>query len=264
MLKKYASVDVHVQTKDEVSGVDLYVKVGISTGPSNIWPAPQSFTSGPNVLGVSSKFVFVANPAGSPDLLASFDRFQTNSFPHRILNSEEEDSSVPVLTHLQVNVANLNVSLQLGVDESYTLTIPEDGTDATLTAATYYGALRGLETFSQLVQFNFSSHSYLISGAPWHIHDFPRFPHRGVMIDTARHFLSLTTIHTMIDSMSYAKFNTLHWHIVDTQSFPFESRTYPLLWKGAFSGQERYSQVNIHAHYKRTLIDFSFVVLLGI
>ena len=46
----------------------------------------------------------------------------------------------------------------------------------------------------------------------------------------------------MIDSLTYAKFNTLHWHVVDSQSFPFESRSYPQLWTGSFSEQERYSQ----------------------
>jgi hexosaminidase len=134
------------------------------------------------------------------------------------------------------------VDLQLGVDESYVLSIPADGSAASLSAPTYYGALRGLETFSQLVFFNTTQHAYTLANAPWTIKDSPRFPHRGVLIDTARHFEPIGTLKRLLDSMAYAKFNTLHWHIVDTQSFPFESRIYPLLWNGAFSMEERYTQ----------------------
>ena len=43
---------------------------------------------------------------------------------------------------------------QHGIDESYTLTVPAASGDARLDAATVYGALRGIETFSQLLRFN--------------------------------------------------------------------------------------------------------------
>lgn len=35
--------------------------------------------------------------------------------------------------------------------------------------------------------------------------------------------------------------NVLHWHIVDTQSFPLEIPSYPKLWNGAYSRPERYT-----------------------
>jgi len=131
------------------------------------------------------------------------------------------------------------------VDESYVLTIPADGSMASLKAVTVYGAIRGLESFSQLVQFVFADHAYELAGAPWEIQDFPRFSHRGVLMDTSRHYEPIPVLKQLVDSLAYAKFNVLHWHVVDHQSFPFESVTYPALWEGAYSNDERYTTADM-------------------
>lgn len=47
------------------------------------------------------------------------------------------------------------------------------------------------------------------------------------MIDTARHFLPLDKIREMLDLMAMNKYNVLHWHLVDDQSFPYQSDVYP-------------------------------------
>lgn len=76
----------------------------------------------------------------------------------------------------------LNISIQ----------VPDtDNSRAILTANTIYGALRGLESFSQLVKFDYENESYMIRQAPWLIKDSPRFPHRGILLDTSRHFQPL-------------------------------------------------------------------------
>ena len=103
-----------------------------------------------------------------------------------------------------------------------------------------------METFSQLIQFDMTTVTYYISNTPLTIQDQPRFPHRGFMVDTSRHFLTLNQLKMLVDSLSYAKLNVLHWHIVDDQSFPVQLYSYPKLQtQGAYSNQERYTQLDI-------------------
>ena len=46
--------------------------------------------------------------------------------------------------------------------------------------------------------------------------------------------------------MCQSKLNVFHFHIVDDQSFPYQSRTYPELSdKGAYNKQDIYSQNDI-------------------
>ena len=50
----------------------------------------------------------------------------------------------------------------------------------------------------------------------------------------------------VIDSATYAKLNCIHWHLVDEQSFPFDSPSFPLLaGKGAYSAYERYTVADV-------------------
>jgi len=60
------------------------------------------------------------------------------------------------------------------------------------------------------------------------------------MVDTSRHYQSVAMLKRLLDSMSYAKLNVLHWHIVDDQSFPMEVASFPRLTStGAYSKEER-------------------------
>jgi len=46
--------------------------------------------------------------------------------------------------------------------------------------------------------------------------------------------------------MSYSKLNTLHWHLVDGQSFPYESKVFPLLaQEGAYRSNQVFTQESV-------------------
>jgi len=173
-----------------------------------------------------------------PTLSEAYVRYNELIFPHRAATASNK-----LVSTVQVNVEDRSEAYpQLETDESYTLTV---GEQIVLSAKTVYGALRGLESLSQLIMFDFDTQSYVASGTPIAIEDAPRYPHRGLLLDTARHYQPIPFIKKTIDSLSYAKYNVFHWHVVDTQSFPFESKSSPKLWSGAYTKPERYSQEDI-------------------
>lgn len=62
------------------------------------------------------------------------------------------------------------------------------------------------------------------------------------MLDTSRNYFSVETIKRTIVGMAHAKLNRFHWHITDSQSFPYMSKAYPQLAKyGAYSSKEIYT-----------------------
>ena len=73
-------------------------------------------------------------------------------------------------------------------DESYDFNLEND--TLYIEAPQYSGAVRALSTFAQLVDFYQGGGRFLykIDHSPMNISDSPRFPYRGYMLDTSRHF----------------------------------------------------------------------------
>lgn len=105
-------------------------------------------------------------------------------------------------------------------------------------APTYFAFIRGLETYSQLVEPHDSI--WAINNAPINIVDYPNYPYRGIMIDTSRHYLQQDTIYDIITTMMFNKMNILHWHITDDQSFPWLLSSYPGLATNTKYGPDLY------------------------
>ena len=130
---------------------------------------------------------------------------------------------------------------KLGDDESYELEVAPN--QIKLSAPTTVGAMRGLETLLQLLDgdrdgFHFPAVS---------ISDRPRFPWRGLMIDSARHFQPLETLKRNLDGMAAVKLNVLHWHLTEDQGFRVESKKFPELHQqgsdGLFYTQEEIREI---------------------
>jgi hexosaminidase len=133
----------------------------------------------------------------------------------------------------------------LGEDESYRLTITTDG--IALQAATDIGALRGLETFLQLLSLDERG----VTVPEIAIFDEPRFPWRGLMIDASRHFMPVAMVKRNLDGMAAVKLNVLHWHLVDDQGFRVETLAWPKLHEQASDGNY-YTRAQI-----RDVIDYA-------
>lgn len=128
--------------------------------------------------------------------------------------------------------------LVLGEDESYKLEVTTDG--IVINAVTDIGAMRGLETFIQMV--HVKDGKYVVKKGL--VSDAPRFPWRGLMIDVSRHFQPLEVIKRNIDGMAMVKMNVLHLHLVDDHGFRVESKRFPELTEKASEGKY-FTQVQI-------------------
>ncbi len=139
-------------------------------------------------------------------------------FPQGIITSKTE-----VDTANFIIVCRRPGKVVLHENESYQMVITSERIK--LTAETDIGALRGMETFLQLVEGD--SMGYYLPGVA--IEDEPRFPWRGLLIDVGRHFMPVDVIKRNLDGMAAVKMNVLHWHLTEDQGFRIECKTYPKL-----------------------------------
>jgi hexosaminidase len=147
---------------------------------------------------------------------------------------------------LVIDVAGPGEAVQsIAEDESYALHATAQR--ATLQAGTVVGALRGLETFLQLVARD-AAGSYLPLAE---IADQPRFRWRGLLIDVCRHWQPVEVIKRNLDAMAAVKLNVFHWHLSEDQGFRVESRRYPKLHEfgsdGLYYTQEQIREVVAYA-----------------
>ena len=210
----------------------------------SLMPMPTKITTQPGDLQLSTQFN--VSVSGFSESRKAFQLARLAKHLSRIANEDVRLVEKPKGSEvaLSIAVANKESSLltpQFNEDESYSLAITKNGIE--ITANTVFGAQHGLSTLLQLARFD-NKHLLFQKVA---IDDAPRFPWRGLLIDSVRHFISLDTIKRQLDGMASAKLNVLHWHLTDDQGWRMESKRFPKLTEkasdGLFYSQEEIKEV---------------------
>ncbi|XP_034094816.1 beta-hexosaminidase subunit beta isoform X1 [Gymnodraco acuticeps] len=202
----------------------------------SLWPLPQKVQLSEvsfKLNGVSFKISDAKESTATPscsllqDAYRRYYEYMFGSFK-RQEGRKSRHAGPSDVTELQVWITSSESDCDsfpsVASDESYELTV--DQPYAVLKAPKVWGALHGLETFSQLVYEDENGAKSINSTT---ISDFPRFAHRGILLDSSRHFLPIKVLLANLETMAMNKFNVFHWHIVDDPSFPYLSRTFPQL-----------------------------------
>jgi hexosaminidase len=211
----------------------------------NLIPVPAHLQTGSGSLRVDPSFSVALTGYAEPRLDRAVDRFLQQLARQTALPLTMKPMKSPKAT-LVIQTEHPGKEIQeVGENESYVLEVSATG--AKLTAPTPLGTLHGLQTFLQLV--NVSPDGFAAPAVT--IQDQPRFPWRGLMIDSARHFIPPDVIKRNLDGMEAVKMNVFHWHISDNQGFRIESRRFPKLHElgsdGLYYTQEEIRDVIAYA-----------------
>lgn len=174
-------------------------------------------------------------PAAVESPIASYPAFPTST----PVSSAPKAKRAPSGIHnVDVHVVDNDADLQYGVDESYTLVVSDGG--IRINSQTVWGVLQAFTTLQQIIISD--GKGGLIIEQPVKIKDAPLYPHRGIMIDTGRNFITVRKLLEQIDGMALSKLNVLHWHLDDSQSWPMQMSSYPEMTKDAYSPREIYTE----------------------
>jgi hexosaminidase len=204
-------------------------------------------TAGPAAPAKSLTDVIPAPAAVSPDARQAF-RLTWRTIIHTERGSSEaaaigrhlasvlRPSTGYVLPVVPAGYHGHGISLLLGGadprvgQEGYELKVSRDS--VVIRAETPAGLYAGTQTLRQLLPANVESKKHqrtqwVVPGGK--IVDFPRFAHRGAMLDVSRHFFSVDEVKRYIDSIAQYKVNRLHLHLADDQGWRIEIPGWPRL-----------------------------------
>ena len=189
-----------------------------------LMPMPASVTPGTGQLAITPSFAVAVTGNTEVRLQHAVEIFMDHLRQQTGMLPVEVSLTYVSKAALVIRTEGISKDIQdVDEDESYTLDVTSTG--AKLTAPTTLGAMRGLETFLQLV--SVTRTGFAVPAVS--VRDQPRFPWRGLLIDVSRHFIPLPVLKRNLDGMAAVKMNVFHWHLSDDQGFRIESKKFPNL-----------------------------------
>jgi N-acetyl-beta-hexosaminidase len=206
----------------------LIVTVGVSPAaaaraatpafPNVVVPAPVSATANGDTFTLTSSATIATDVAGVGDYLAAILRTSTGY-------------AIPVSVGGQgtITLSLSGAPASVGT-EGYQLTVT--ATAVTVQANAAAGLFTGVQTLLQLLPPAIQSPT--VASGPWTapggtVVDYPRFGHRGAMLDVARHFFTVTQVERYIDEIAHYKVNYFHLHLSDDQGWRIVINSWPNL-----------------------------------
>lgn len=174
------------------------------------------------------------------------DRFMNASISKFYRESSSSNIDILSISNIELFIGN---SL-LNRNDEYMISIDNDVHTVTVKAKDSNGIRAAFITISQILD------SSIAIGIPLYIHDWSEFAWRGILVDVARHYQPIDLLKRCLNAMELAKFNTLHLHITDSQSFPLllddvyndedgELLLSHLALNGSFSSEKIYSKYDL-------------------
>ncbi|WP_259065146.1 family 20 glycosylhydrolase [Mucilaginibacter sp. X4EP1] len=180
-------------------------------------PSPVSLTPHHGNFSLSARTLIQTDSLQNKSIsfLRSYlaDNYQLHNEPVKSSKGYlRSNSIIHIITKRDPNSMNEGYRLQITADR-----INLTGNDA--------GIFYGIQTLIQLI--SREGGRYTLPCVD--IVDFPRFQYRGLMLDVARHFFSVTQVEQVLDLMAHYKLNTFQWHLTDNEGWRIEIKKYPKL-----------------------------------
>jgi len=182
-------------------------------------PYPASLTAGNGEFVITPATVIIAD-AGFEYAVAELQQLTKQAFGKSLMVTTAHTGK-QIILHKDHAITST---------EGYHITISPQ--KIILSAGEPAGMFHAVETIRQLLPVAVEERSTPIQSIhlpALSITDEPAFAWRGIHLDVARHFFSISYLEKLINAMALYKLNKLHLHLTDDQGWRIEIKKYPML-----------------------------------